>query len=332
MTGMQGVDDFGRFVEELRRPDLEKAALYKLSNLHGAELDLLTEVWPSLPDGRRRSVIAHLGEIAEADFEADFAEVFKICLEDADELVRATAVEGLWEVEDIALVRPLAQMLRQDSSARVREATAMSLSRFALMAELGRLPARLGDLVWDVLWDTIHDPQQEVEIRRRAVESLSYFDRPPVKEVIRHAYEDEEPRMRISAVFAMGRSADDAWANAVLSELDDEDPEMRHEATRACGELQLGEAIPTLSRMVADPDAEVKLAAVWALGQIGSPEARRVLEICLQMGDEALQDAADEALAELDFMEGVVDFTLYDLNLDDEDEGLEPWEGGDPVD
>jgi HEAT repeat protein len=329
---MQVVDDFDKFVEELGQRDLSRSVLYKLSNLHGAELDLLAEMWPSLPDDRRRSVIAQLTDIAEADFEADFTEVFKICLTDADELVRTMAVEGLWEVDDVALVRPLVRMLRQDSSPLVREAVAISLSRFALMAELERLPARLGDLVWDALWDTIHDPGQDVEIRRRAVESLAYFDRPQVKQVIQQAYEDEEPRMRISAVFAMGRSIDDSWTNAVLSELVHEDPEMRYEATRACGQLQLGEAIPALSRMVADPDAEVKLAAVWALGQIGSPEARRVLEICLQMGDEALQDAADEALGELDFMSGALDFTMYDFDMDDEDEDLEPWEGGALVD
>jgi hypothetical protein len=50
------------------------------------------------------------------------------------------------------------------------------------------------------------------------------------------------------------------------------------------------------------------------------------------MGDEALQDAADEALGELDFMSGAVDFTMVDFDMDDEDDGLERWEGGDPVD
>jgi HEAT repeat protein len=89
----------------------------------------------------------------------------------------------------------------------------------------------------------------------------------------------------------------------------------------------MAEAVPVLSKMVADPDLEVKLAAIWALGQIGGPEAKRVLEICSEQGDEALQDAADEALEELDLGDGVVDFPL--LNADDEEEGEFDWDEDD---
>ena len=88
--------------------------------------------------------------------------------------------------------------------------------------------------------------------------------------------------------------------------------------------------------MTADADAEVKMAAVWALGQIGGPESRRVLEICVEVGDEALQDAAREALEEIEYMEEDIDLALYDLDLqDEEDEDLDPdeldyWEDEEP--
>jgi len=94
---------------------------------------------------------------------------------------------------------------------------------------------------------------------------------------------------------------------------------MRYEAARACGALQVAEAVPILTRMVADPDLEVKLAAVWALGQIGGPEAQRVLEICSEQGDEGLQDAATEALEELDFGAGTFEFPLWTADGEEED-------------
>lgn len=311
-------------IEELRRAKPETAKLYELSNLHGETLQTLKQVWPSLPEERREQIVERLTEIAEEDFEADFVEVFKLCLEDPNAHVRAAAVEGLWEVEDAVLVRPLVAMLCQDPSVVVREVAASGLSRFALMAELERLPPRLSELVWQTLWKAAHDPEEDLSVRRRSIEALAYFDRPEVTELIRQAYADDEPKMRVSAVFAMGRSNDQEWSEVVLAELETDDVEMRYEATRACGELRLIEATQQLSWMVADADVEVKMAAVWSLGQIGTPEARRVLEICYEEGDEALQDAAEEALDEMDFMQGNLDFPLYDFG-EEEDEYL-PWD------
>ena len=256
--------------------------------------------------------------MSEADFEVDFGEVFKFCLDDADPRVRSAAIEGLWEVEDVRLIRPLVRALAEDSSDMVRQAAAMSLSRFALRAEMGQLPPRLAELVWQSLWQATNHPEEVVPVRRRALESLAYFDRPEVLAVIARAYEDEDNTMRISAVFAMGRSSDEEWSTQILDELESEEPEMRYEAARACGELQLAGAVPRLSQMTADLDLEVKLASVAALGQIGGPEARRVLDICVEMGDEALGAAAREALDEMDYMEEEIDLDLYSYDTDDD--------------
>jgi HEAT repeat protein len=312
--------EFEQLLEQMRQCTPRDSALSALSNLHGPELEMLADSWMSLPVEHRRSVVASLFRMSEADFEMDFVEVFKICLRDAEPSIRATAIEGLWETEDVVMVRPLVCLLCEDESAQVREAAAISLSRFALMAEIDRLPSRLSELVWDCLWKTVHNPHENVDVRRRAVESLAYFDRPEVAPVIARAYQDSDSKMRVSAVFAMGRSADEKWGDTVLSELERDDDEMRYEAARASGELQLIQAIPSLSRMVADSDLEVRLVAVWALGRIGGAEAKRVLEICYEQGDEALRDAAEEALAELDFAQDAVEFPLYDLAPSDEDD------------
>jgi HEAT repeat protein len=322
---MQEQGNFEQTLEELAKDKPDEETLYELSNLHGEILEKLCQAWPSLSEERREYIVACLAEIAEADFEADFAELFKLCLKGPSPRVRTTAIDGLWEVEDLILVRPMIEMLRKDPSVLVREASASGLSRFALMAEMKRLPSRLSQMVWDALWDAAHDLEEDLAVRRRSIEALAYFDRPEVAQLIRQAYADDEPKMRVSAVFAMGRSSDQDWSEVVLAELETDDAEMRYEATRVCGELGLIEATQQLSRLVADADTEVKLAAVWSLGQIGTPEARRVLEICYEQGDEALQDAAEEALDEMDFMQGNLDFPLYD-SMDEEGEELLPWD------
>ncbi|MBN1936242.1 MAG: HEAT repeat domain-containing protein [Anaerolineae bacterium] len=305
-------------LKQLDRESPPDDAVRRLSNLIGDEFDQFTRTWAQLSADQRCTLVARMVEAVEADLELDFAQIFTLGLQDAEARVRASCIEGLWEVEDIRLIRPLIRLMRSDDAALVREAAATSLSRFALLAELGKLQPHLADLIWDALWQTIHDTGEDLDVRRRAIESIAYFDRRQVRSIIEQAYQHEEPRMRISAIFAMGRSADDDWSNTIIDELDSNDVEMRFEAVRACGALRLSETVGMLSRIVADPDAEVKLMAVWALGQIGGPEARRVLEICYEQGNEALQDAADEAMAEMDFMQGSLDFAMYDFD-DDED-------------
>ncbi len=314
---MENTQDLRGIIASLVQQDPSTTQLYVLSDLAGEDLDLFRETWPTVPTERRASVTAELVEIAESDFEVSFAPIFRFGLQDSSEDVRVAAIEGLWEVEDIALVRPLLRMLDGDPSLRVREAAAVSLSRFVLMAELGKLPDSIVETLWDALWAVIHTTDVEVDVRRRAVESLAFFDRPEVHEVIQAAYTDVEPKMRISAIFAMGRTGDQEWSDTIMSELETNEPEMRFEATRACGELQLIESTPALSLLVADSDPEVRLAAVWSLGQIGTPEARRVLDICLEEGNEAIQEAAEDALAEMDFMQEQVEFPMVDYGGDD---------------
>jgi HEAT repeat protein len=314
---MQSLEDFEQVLEQLVQGSPPDTTLYRLSNLHGKELARLAQAWPMVPNEHRSAIASRLVQIGEDDFEVDFGEVFKIGLQDMDARVRVSAIEGLWEVEDIALIRPIIRMLEQDPSVLVREAAATSLSRFALLAELGRLQPRQVDWVWNALWTVVRSPTEDMSVRRRTIESIAYFERPEITQLIQETYQDEEPKMRVSAVFAMGRSGDPEWADKVLEELYTDDPEMRYEATRACGELKLIEATSALSRLVADADPEIKLAAVWSLGQIGTPEARRVLEICYEQGDEALEDAAEKALAEVDFMDGDIEFPAFDLSDDE---------------
>jgi len=118
--------------------------------------------------------------------------------------------------------------------------------------------------------------------------------------------------MRISAVFAMGRSVDKVWSDAVLKELSSTNPAMRYEAARACGELEVNDAVPALVQLIADPDREVQAAAIAALGQIGGPRARRALERCLRSADEVVSMAAEDALGDLELGQQPLDMLVHD--------------------
>ncbi len=291
---------------------LSISSLYALSGISRAQLEAFCQELPHFLVERRRAILQGLAEITEASFEADFNAIFRLCLTDEDEEVRAQAIEGLWEDESVALMRSLLEILRSDPSPLVRAQAAAGLGRFVLKAELEEMDAALGAQVQEALLKVIYEPQESLEVRRRAVEAIGFSGEEVVREIIEAAYRDGERKMRVSALFAMGRSADSYWGEILLGELKNPDLEMRYEAARACGELELRKAVSTLVELVDDPDREVQGAAIWALGQIGGDKVRRILMACCQSGDEALAEVAEEALAELEFASGLLDISIYD--------------------
>ncbi|MFN2286451.1 MAG: HEAT repeat domain-containing protein, partial [Anaerolineae bacterium] len=145
---------------------------------------------------------------------------------------------------------------------------------------------------------------EDLDVRRHAMEALAYTSLHGAPEMIEAAYAHPEEKMRISAVLAMGRSADKRWAKIAHQELFSPHPEMRYEATRACGELALPEAVPALIELAEDVNADIQKMALWALGQIGGKQAQRTLERYRNSDNLTLRKAAHEALEELEFFHG----------------------------
>ncbi len=300
------------YLDELAQPErtLATSRLANLSDLSPDELGLFRQAWPRIAPDRRRQIVRRLVELAEDNFELNFDGVFRFCLFDEDAEVEVSAIEGLWECEDRSLIEPLVHLLRQGSESAVRAAAATALGRFALLAEYGRLRERDVDRVDSALVAAIDDEDDDVEVRRRALEAIGPRSLPWVKEIILQAYRSGDPRLWVSAIYAMGQNCDPLWLPELLSELHSDDPEMRYEAAKACGELGDQRAVSRLIELVEDPDIEVGLAAIGALGQIGGTMAKEKLQDCLESRDEALRQAAEEALEELEFEEGPMSFGL----------------------
>jgi HEAT repeat protein len=311
---------YQQLVQILPGGAVSRSDLFGFSNISRAEAEAAWPLWASLPVALRQKMTRSMVEIAENDVEANFCELFRLALEDADGTVRQAAVEGLWEDEDARLTPLLAARLRQDPVAAVRVQAAASLGRFILMGELGKIRPQPYQTAFRALMAAWETPEEDLEVRRRAIESLAYSSAAEVVSQIQAAYTDPDERMRVSAVFAMGRSADERWAKQVLREVYSPNPEMRYEAAHACGELALEKAVPLLIELLEDVDSAVQEAAVWSLGQIGGDEAHAALQACLHK-DDHLREAAQEALVEFEFLYGDLGaFLLFDVSEDDEDE------------
>lgn len=284
-----------------------------LSDLTTTDLGRFQATWRNLSRERRRALLSNLVEVAEDHVDAYFAPIYFWLIDDDDPKVREQAIEGLWEDEDVRLIKPFIRHLKSDDSAEVRAVAAASLGRFVLMGELEQLDPTVARRIENVLLDAFSGSESDITVRRRALESLAYSTQDYVHGLIDEAYQDDDDGLRVSAVFAMGRSADLRWENIVLSELDSSDNGMRFEATRASGELELADAVPELIGFLQEDDIELRDSAVWALGRIGGPEARRALQACVESTDEDLREAAEDALAEIDVYAGDDDLPAFFL-------------------
>jgi HEAT repeat protein len=312
-------ETFSRVLEALRNVDqlFPPALLYHFSSLQGPDLAALEAAWPGVEVERRRSILIDLHEIGEANFEVSFDAVFRLALEDADPEVRATAIRGLWEAEELDLVAPMMDLMQHDPAPTVRAAAASALGRYIYLGEVDDIPALMKQRIEDALLAVIRGPDL-LEVRRRALEAIGYSSRAEVAGLIQSGYDSADEPMRVSAVFAMGRHSDPRWTAPVLAELERGSPELRFEAARAAGEMQLSDAVQDLERLIQEGDGQGREAALWSLGEIGGPQARRILSEQLALAeDETEQEFIEDALENLDFTDDMANFTLMELENDD---------------
>ena len=307
-------------LERLQSDDhLAPSDLAALSGLSGPDREDFLNTWRGLSITRRRTVIDWLGELSEDSVEYDFTPVFLSGLFDDDVQVRSESIKDLWEYEGDDLVPVLLRLL-SDPEALVRAEAALGLGRYLMRAELaGRSDERVTEIE-TTLRALLHDPQELPEVRGRALEALGVRGHEWVRDEIDDAYATGDRRMRISAIHAMGRSADLEWLPTILEEMESEDPEMRFEAATAAGMIAEEDAVPGLAALTEDDDAEVQEAAISALGQIGGPAARSTLHsIASETRDERILAVVSDALAEADFMEDPLSVqALIDQSLNEE--------------
>lgn len=320
-----GAEDLGQLLQELGELSgaLPVSKLYLLSDLAGRKLGDVCVAFDAYPLHQRRRLVQALVQLAEASFQVNFDAIFRHCLGDPDEEVRAAAIDGLWENEDVALVGPLLSMLRSDPSAQVRAAAASGLGRYVLAGELEQLDPPIQARITAELLTSIHLAGEEIEVRRRAIESLAYACTPEVLETLETAYYHEDEQMRLSTIVGMGRTCDRRWMRIVLPELESSSAAMRYEAALACGGLMLREAVPTLTGLLDDADQQVRDAAIWSLGQVSGDQAKQVLLAALEDADDDTRTAIEESLAEQALLEGDLDLTLHELAKDSDDDPVD---------
>lgn len=287
------------------------------SDIDSASLQLLLDAWPRVSLTRKRTLLEDLDQLLVEDSLVSFDDLARALLTDLDAPVRAGATRLLAECGDQKLLPLYEKIIAGDPSPEVRAEAAHSLGFFVALGELEQISEAALRRAEESLLAAARD--DDVEVRRRALESLGFSAREEVPALIEAALRRESSDWRVSALIAMGRSSDERWAEPVIRMLLSEDRDVRLEAARAAGELSLPAArLPLLRMLEEETDPEIFSAIVWSLSQVGGEDVRVYLENLLdQTDDDDEIDFIEDALANLAFTE---DLGLFDLLAVDPEE------------
>ncbi len=313
------------------RKDFPRRYLQEFSDIGTRELKTLLDVWPRVPLSRKLTLLEELSVLADNDTLVSFDDFARAFLTDPDPQVRTRAIRLLDECESTDLIPSYLDMLRNDPDINVRVEAARVLNLFVDLGELEEIPESIYHQIEDALLAAAAG-EDNVRIRRAALESLGYSSRAEIATLIESSFHREDPHWQTSALIAMGRSADDRWADEVMRSLVNEDDRIRKAAVQTAGELSLKSARPLLLKMLGEEEDELVLnAVIGSLSQIGGEDVRTYLESLLDQIEEDDEQVAflEEALDNLAFTEDLDRFDLLaidpeaellELEEDDEDE------------
>jgi hypothetical protein len=295
-------------------------SLYQLSDISSEDLIEFAAIWQDLEDERRRIVIRHMADISEGDYQVDYCEIFAYCLADLSPLVRIAALDGLWDSERISLIEPILDMAQNDPDQEVRRLAAATLGHYVILGEWDVISLKHTEPIVEGLLSILEDDNSDPPVKRAALESISSNPHVEVSGLIEQAYDSGDSKMQISAIFAMGQSADPRWLSIIRDEIQSPYEDMRIEAARAAGSIGKSELIADVADLITDDDLEVSLAAIAAIGEIGTELGQKIL---LDLADdpymEDLHSAIEEALEQLSWLEDDFNFDHLGLENDSDD-------------
>jgi HEAT repeat protein len=293
--------------------------LHHFSDMGALELKTLGDLWPRVSVKRKLSVLELLETLAEENTLVSFDDFAKSILTDAESTVRGRALRLLRESDDTRLVPTYIDMLKSDADAQTRAEAAANLGLFVALGELEEAPPDIKKQVEDELLAVAHG-SDDARVRRRALEAIGFSSRPEVTALIESSFKRDDSAWQTSALFAMGRSADNRWDERVIASLANVNRNVREGAVEAAGQLGIKEATPILLKLVEDEeDDDVTGAVIWSLSQIGGEDARTFIENLLDQTDDENEDQIEfleEALENLAFTDELDKFDLFNIETD----------------
>ncbi len=113
-------------------------------------------------------------------------------------------------------------------------------------------------------------------------------------------FSNEDPKIKESAIVALGKFQDYRAIEPLINSLKDEEERIRWYAADTLGKMQTREAVPHLINLLSDDSARVRESTATALGQIGDESAVEPLISLLEDRDSRVAEKAADVLLSIE--------------------------------
>ena len=279
------------------------------SDMNKVELQQIRDNWEFVSVARKASLLQDLGGMMEYNFQVSFDDFAKFCLKDNEPSVREGAIRLLFEYERRDLITVMLDILENDADEFVQAAAASMLGNYIYLGELEEIPRKDKIEIEKKLMATFEESDATI-VQRRTLEALSFSSLDEVIPMILAAYETGQKDWVVTALFAMGRNADQAWGPYIIRNLNHDDADIQFEAIQAAGEMYLEKALPYLLALVEEADSldqPIRLALAETFKNIGGGEVIGALNTLLALAED------DE---EIELIEGALEFVAFTNAVD----------------
>ena len=123
----------------------------------------------------------------------------------------------------------------------------------------------------ELLANTLHKEDEDIEARKFAAEALGKIGNESAIEHLIKAIDDDLPDVRCCVIDVLGKIRDPRAAEPLIAKLGDSEADVRWRAARALGKISDARATDSLINALRDRNANVRRHAAEALRNIGAP-------------------------------------------------------------
>jgi len=201
--------------------------------------------------------------------------------------IKLVAIDALGQIGDTRAVEPLLKAL-SSKDRWIRRSAARALESI----DDGRIIQPMMDRL-------LEENEMDAEVRRSAAKALARMEPLESIEYLAQALKDSSLGVRLEAGYALGRIGNPA-IDVLVKARNDEDSRIRDSAVAALGNIGGESAKRELISVLRDENEEstVKLTAIQALYKIGDPESIAELRNLANTGDPGLRAFVKELLSE----------------------------------